>query len=765
MMRLGGRSRPSLTWLVLAASAISAPARAEPPTSSLSVSVTIAPSTAAAPAVEGELAWLRSEAGQVVEVSSVAVNGPGQYQLDAGDRGSGVLQEKVPGYWAADQALVAGGGAGAAEPTRAIVELIPTGALKGSIAVPRGHELPEALELRFGPASFVQTLASATSAKAAGAVACAVVEEGRWHCEIPEGVHDLRWHAKGFASVLRWEVPVVAGGETAVEALSLIPGGAILGFVEAEGDQSSAAETSPAISVELTMAGGEAMRHDARRRLGYLRQSGPVGPDGSFQFTGLAPGVYRIKATAEGLAQTETAQVEVFEGRESRLIEPVRLEPLAVQTVHVVPPQTPEGKGWTVSLAQPGTGPQIAPCRTDSSGTCNLTQIPAGEYALRVEDRPGSVWREEWVNVAPGGLPLEIELPIVPIEGRITLGHEPTRARLLLRREDEGAAVELFSDHDGSFHGHLPAEGEWAVSALFRAQGAESSLGAYRIDRPGDGGPAWLELELPDTTLRGRVVGPDGKGVPRAAVVVLERPDDEQREPNRARSDEDGWFWYWGLGEGTYVARAIGRYSAATSDEFELREGELGEVEVRLAGARTLRGRVIGQLGPVAGAEVHVLPEVALSELPGVSRSVTGPGGLFEVEVPAVTSAVTVTVLAPGQAARIVRLPLPEREPVDVEVQRLGGTLEVRDPGGSLLPGYRLAHDGATTWLGTLLVWPALHGMPARLGEETLTLPMMEPGVYRFCSPNQARCAEGRLEPGGVLELVIQESGQLPEVP
>ena len=628
--------------------------------------------------------------------------------------------------------------------------------------MPRGSELPQVLELRFGPAGSLQTLAPVAADRAAGRVDCPVDDDGGWRCEVPEGIHDMGWHAPGFASVLRWQVPVVAGETVPVDALSLVPGGAILGIVEANVDARDAAAgtaripqlRSPSRSI-CEVAGDEAMQYDARRHLGYLRQSRPVGPDGSFQFTGLPPGMYRITARAEGMAQAQRPLVEVQEGRESRLVEPLRLQPLVVQEVRVVPPRTPAESPWTVSLHLPGGQLDVAPCRTDPTGSCNLNGVPAGEYQLRVEDLPGSVWREEWVNLAPHGRPLEIELPVVPIEGRITLGGEPARARMVLRREDDGSAVEIFSDPQGRFHGHLPGEGDWRVTAFFRAHGAQTALGTHSVLRPGDGGPAWLELELPDTVLRGRVVGPDGQGLRGAAVSVLRRPSEEGDGRNRARSDEKGWFWMWGLAEGTYVARALGGHSAATSDEFELREGETGEVVVRLGGSTQVRGRVVALSRPVAGAEVHMVPQVPLGEMPGIGRSVTGPDGVFEAEVPEGTTAVTVTVLAPGEAARIVLLPLPDDGELEVDVQPLGGTLHLRDPGGRLVAGTRIEHDGASTWLGTLLSWPALYGEVGRLGGESFTLPMMEPGAYRFCSTDPTRCAEGRLEPGGELELVV----------
>ena len=188
----------------------------------------------------------------------------------------------------------------------------------------------------------------------------------------------MAWHAPGFASVLRWQLPVVAGETERVTPLSLIPGGSILGDVElddvrATDDSVSTAGSSPrAVTVELVVAGAQSTHRDSRRRLDYLRQRSSVGTDGRFQFTGLSPGTYRITATAEGMGLAGRPAVQVLEGRETVLLEPLRLRPLTTQTVRVRPPRTPAGRPWIISVRLPMGSPGVAPCRTDETGACRL---------------------------------------------------------------------------------------------------------------------------------------------------------------------------------------------------------------------------------------------------------------------------------------------------------------------------------------------------------------------------------------------------------
>jgi len=751
--------RPYYRWAGLAfawaALAVGFPAFAEPEHATLVVEVSISATASQELPESGQVIWQRAggirSGAQAGSPAAVRITGPGRYTLHVGKPGGGRLRVSAPGFWAADQVLVVRDQQGKGA-TEALVELVPTGKLEGAVLVPRGFQAPEGLDLRFG-SSPVDAASPRPALK--GRVQCPIGADGGWSCELPAGVHDLRWSAPGFASILRWDVAVGVGDAGDAGELELIPGGAILGFAEAVMPLNAVERL--AVQVDLEVAGAEPARAGNRRRLGYLRQSLPVGPGGSFQFTGLRPGTYRITARAEGLASAFRSQVTVLEGRETEIPETLRLMPLIAQEVLVSPPRAPAGRPWSVSLRAPDLRSFEAACRTADHGGCTFQEIPAGEYKLRVEDLPGSVWWDQPVRVEADGLPLEVFLPIVPLQGRITLGGEPVRARMLLRRETSGAAVEIFSDHEGRFRGHLPGGGEWDVAGSFERRGAECSLGTHGIIPPADGDPAWLELELPDTEVLGRVVGADGRGVARASVYLNPRPRGGASDRSRAVTDEQGRFRFRGIAEGVYAARAVGPDSAKTSEELELQDGRRTEVVVRLPGSIPIRGRVASLDGvAVSGAEVHLMPGVALSEMPGVERVVSGPDGSFEAEIPAGTRTVTFTVLPPGQAARIARFAVPEEGEVEVVVQPWGGTLRLGSPGHRMVVGTRLAHDGTWAWLGTLASWPALHGLASGLGSEQMTLPMMEPGEYRFCAPGGAGCVTGFLTPGGELELVAE---------
>lgn len=431
----------------------------------------------------------------------------------------------------------------------------------------------------------------------------------------------------------------------------------------------------------------------------------------------------------------------------------IRSEPLTVLDITVDPPFTPAGRPWLVTLDRPGGRVGRWDCST-ISGRCRIGELGPGEHRVKIEDLPGSSWMERWVSVEAGGSTVDVELPIVPIAGRITLGGDPARARMFFRGEDEGQSVELYSDFQGEFHGSLPSEGPWEVTASFWRDGPSTAADKVQVARAPQGEASWIELDLPDTRLQGRVLDAAGRGVDRARVSVI--PEDrESISLSTTRTDAEGHFRFRGLAEGDHHVRASGRRTAATSAVFSLRDGELTEVDVRLPGTIHFEGRVSSGGAPVAGAEIHILPELPVAQISGVQRVVTDPLGAFRAELPEGSRGVHLTVLSPGHAASIGRFELVPGEPLHIEMSSWAGDLEIESD-EPLIAGYQLEHGaGAQAWLGFLSRWPQLHGIPVRHGSRSWTLPRMAPGPYRFCSPNRTRCATGVLAVDGHLKLTL----------
>lgn len=676
--------------------------------------------------------------------------------LDLPRAGNWQLGVEAPGYWSAG-ALVWPGR------DEVVLRLRPTGTVAGKVAVPKGAEPPVALDLRFAPAGELGGLESKTSPRH-GSVVCPVDAEGRWRCVIPAGVGDLHLHATGFASLFRFDVAVEPGGRTDLGKLALRPGASIVGSV----DLASARGAEAPVRVELTAFGRGEVSSPRHPRLAVLAESTVPDERGFFQFRDLRPGVYRLRVGADGLAPAVLERVEVLEGRESRILHPLALSPLASFELSVRPSLPPRGERWKVRLLQPEISTETVTGIADGAGTWRRDDLRPGSYLVRVETGSGTIWHQQRYEIAGDTPPLEVELPLVPIEGRLTLDGEPMRARLLFHASSGGGLVGVVSDLEGHFSGHLPRPGQWRLARLGR-RGEAHALTPVEVERRDDGQPTWLEIELPETRLKGQVVDARGQPVDRASVSLLRSGAEGAEGASEAKTDDAGRFSFRGLREGDYAVDVLaGRFGSARQ-RVRIREGREAEVELRLVGEAELKGRVLGPDGrPVAAAEVYAYPRLPRWRRVGLVQRSTGPSGEFELSIPYDALRFDLLVLPPGFAARLLQVPfdpgIAERS-LDLTVDTLGGTLHLR-PGGSQgeVREGTLQSGGAAMFFPPLRRWARLHGSPPT-PEGGWWLPHFAPGTYRLCSSGGSPCAAGELTPGGVLVLETPSAGEAREEP
>ena len=640
----------------------------------------------------------------------------------------------VPGRWAASAGARAGGAA-------VDLSLRPAGAVSGRFEVERSAVLPTALELHFeSPAEALR-----------GSAECPVAEDGRWRCAVPAGRLYLRLKAAGFASVFRRDVEVAAAATTDLDAVELIAGATVTGFVEAAGGAAAGDE----IEVELRPSGPSPQQFEVDVRLSGLVSTTHPDAEGLFQLFDLAPGTYTIEATADGMAPATFGRLRVEPGLETRLPRPLKLEPVVAVPFFVDPPAHPGGEPWSLALHPVGIADRVTRGETDPSGAWRPRTLPPGLYDLVVQRRgdESSRWLRRRLEVAAGMAPIEIELPLAPIEGEIRLGDEPVRALLAFGGWRGEQRVDLYSDPEGRFHGILPRAGEWEVSVRFAAEGAWHRLDPVSFERPRRGAVR-VDLELPDTRLDGKVVHPDGRPV-FAAKLFARHLDGEGRVD--ADSDRRGEFSFRGLREGRYAIEAF-RDGETGRAEVEVVVGsEPPETVIRLAGARDFSGRVVYRGTPLAGAEVVALPDFGSGRLFGVHGVFTGALGEFRTELPADTLLVSFIVMPPGHAARLVTIPAGDES--IIEVADLGGTLSI-ELGEGTRHRY-LEHQGTVVPLELLRSWARLHGNEP--SDQAWLLPSMEPGLYRLCTNTFDCGSAAAVEPGGSALLKAPRRDAPPE--
>ncbi|HTQ81538.1 MAG TPA: carboxypeptidase-like regulatory domain-containing protein, partial [Thermoanaerobaculia bacterium] len=302
--------------------------------------------------------------------------------------------------------------------------MFPTGHLKASLALPPGSSGP--LWVRFQPAPGETHPAGPPE----GELSCPI-REGHIQCDVPTGVLDLRLKAQGLVPQYLWAVRVEPGKVRELGEVRLQAGASVSGFVEIR-DRSA----PPRAKVELSplVAGAPTSRSGYERRTALSRQV-TVNERGFFQFEAVPPGVYEVEAEQAGFAPVRQGPIEVHGDLESQILDPLRLERPVPMLVDLDPPIDPYGRRWRIKLSSidPKDPHHVVEAFSGvvaESGHLESRGLAPGAYQLGVFDDDNSQWMSEDVEVAPGGAPVQVTLPLVEVRGRLTQGRNPLAATL-----------------------------------------------------------------------------------------------------------------------------------------------------------------------------------------------------------------------------------------------------------------------------------------------------------------------------------------------
>ena len=235
--------------------------------------------------------------------------------------------------------------------------------------------------------------------------------------------------------------------------------------------------------------------------------------DGSFTLTGIAPGPWRIGASADEASQTGFVDLELVadvEGLE------LRLPRGACIAGRVVWPD-----GAPAAAIVQARRSMFAMSKSGASSTFELCGLPDEPHVVEARaERDGVKGVARLDDVRPGGSPVELVLLPEPLFDVELVLRDPSGA------EVTGARVSAFA-LDGSFDTvagtpHLAGmrAGRWELSIQVR--GFSAYHGEHTFEQAGT-----LELVLePATEVRGVVVDARGQGVARADILVLDAPAD-----------------------------------------------------------------------------------------------------------------------------------------------------------------------------------------------------------------------------------------------
>lgn len=677
---------------------------------------------------------------------------------------------KLPGYWLFPEVLNL---RQRETERRQALSVWPTGVIAGTLKLgDKDDLLPTSLTARMEPPPHV-----APSKKVPwGEVRCPVDPRGRFTCDLPAETLDLALLVPGFVPHYRWGYRLVPGKRQALGTLELRRGASVAGFVVTSAGGLNASASLVTLEPILPQGGAA----DVAVKLQRLARRERIDERGFFQFADLAAGLYRLRVEHLGFAPSEAGPIEVKDRSETWIREPIEMRlPMSLQLT-ITPPLDWAGRPWRVRMGERssvGVGSAGDPPYEGTAAQDGRLTIPdrtPGPYELRVYDSQGNAFFRDLNPIPLDAATAErfIDIPLVEVEGRVTVGKEPLAATVWFGGRYGSESSRMEANEDGEFEGTLPRGGIWFVELIGVAGEALASR-KVKVE-PNERGEATVDLHLADTQVFGRVVDESGSPVAGAAVTVGAR-----NAPRYVWSAEDGKFSARGFDAG--VVQLSAEHSVQgrrlRSDGVVVTSAEenpTGPVELRLQGTKQLTGRVVGPAGPVLGAALTIWPRNPAAM--GAEPAGAGIDGTFSAEVPSKTTRVLVWVEAPGYPFQGIEQAV-SSEPLVLTLATEGGDLHLRWPMpleemDLVRPWPLVFRDGTDLGTGALMHHLTRSGQPLPAPDSSeITFHDMAVGEYTLCLADEATliarhlaeshapaggCVSGTLTPGGTLTLDLR---------
>lgn len=612
-------------------------------------------------------------------------------------------------------------------------------------------------------------LSSRSKQPGAGAeVECGLERGELKDCVIPRGRWDFRIEAPGFAPRYLWDVRAEAPEAVDLGSLELRRGGSIVGRIITEEGPADPEHTKVVLRPFVDRG---RMTVDQEVRLDRLVRETGITANGYFQFVGVPAGTFSIEAEQPGFSKASRAPVEVEMGRWTEL-EGVLEMPLPLTlSLRLDPPAGPYETPWSVTLYQPVSSESyatVAEGETSIDGTWDSPPLAEGEYALQVSDEQGNKFAWQEVEVLRGSSSVDLEIPVVYVDGRVLLDGEPLESQVWFGGRSGSERVEAAADEEGAFFVVLPRDGVWVVDVVAEDPPVTSRDLEVSVEPRRDVHAAAVTIEVPNTLVTGIVV--DEAGLPPASPARVELvPSYHEGHPAATEAGPRGEFEIVGMSPGSYAVEAVSGDASADATAIELQEDL--EVSLRLVvrPQKTVAGRVVSTGGPVPYALVVGYPLASFGPPPTswTPSARTEADGGFRFRVPAGTDRLRLITMALGFVLDVHEVS--KGSTLQVELSSTGGALVVppevlsKDSDGVSL----VLIDGAPIELSRLFQWAQIQGSePSE--RDGLVVPGMPAGRYSLCRlerqegflvligsalPTTGSCSEGFLPPNGELTL------------
>jgi len=660
----------------------------------------------------------------------VPVNRASSIEISAAKGSVCLLSGQAPGVWVQPAAVVATDG-----PMMARLEVFRAAVVRGKIAFPSDAPKATAMTIAFR---------SGGASPVAGEIDCPIVADGNWNCVLPALTSDLRLKSRGFMAHYKWDVKLTPDTPFDIGVLQFRRGASVVGRVEIDDRHTPLAAV---IRLQPQLAPASAFHKEPAVRA--LALTATANAKGFFAFDGVPPGAYVIDAVQKGFA-SEPRDVRVLANVEAELAKPLRLVHPEGVLVAVSPAADPASHPWRLRLRPSGVNVLPINVTVDTRGEHEFRGLASGKYALTVLSADGASWGYQSIDVTPTTPPIAIDLDLVRVKGRVTLGDRPVVAKVWFGGEHGAVTIPFATTADGRFDGYLPHGGRWPVQINADDQKIRKFLPKIDVHPPKSGGAADVRLELPSTRVSGIAVSEMGSPV-KSAIVNARTEDGVVQQI----TGEDGRFTFEGLTPGSVqlTASAAGTLVSKAVDVTLDDGGEVNDAKVVLLDAAFLRGRVVSSAGGVPVAVVYAFP--AGDPTPTMAPTTCNESGEFRVRLTPGTTSAALIVTAAGFSLHTERVAV-DRGPVTVVLGQTGGRVEMSFDEKRAAPPI-LFKDGIPIHFAILASWARATG--GSVAATHVTAEQLEPGSYAMCFGGLAApsdCRRGALEPLGELKLASQ---------
>ncbi len=576
-----------------------------------------------------------------------------------------------------------------------------------------------------GTATGVSLLrASFSSGKAGGLKGDAEcdVEGANFRCLIPHGTYDIRFSSPAKAPEFRFGVPVPRNEPM---QLKFVAGASLSGHVATSGRLQA-----PLDGVEVLLV------DDAKHRF-----SGAANEKGFFQFKGLPPGTYTVRARKQGLA-AESRSVKILAGSAAELNKPLLLDRPHGLTVMILPALDPSSMPWRVELSQTDAlarrSEVVSGSLASTSGEWRQGGLIAGEYEVRVRRGNGEQWYSTKVTIEDNDVALPVAVAGEHLRGTIKLGDRSLVASLSFG--GEGGAV-LHSDEFGAFDGQIPPGDSDRLLLIESDVPTIRRTIRVKLERS-ESGEQHLNIRLPATTLLGRVIDEQRNPVPHAIVNVS---SDQPSVHEQTFTEADGAFQIAGFETGTYQVTAEAFDLESEQASLSLESDKPTEVELVLQKDVHVAGRMVMGNMPVINARIVALPRDAWA--PTLPSRTTDELGRFRLTLPPRTHAFDCLAVHPAFDVVMGRGTVEDNKILHIVTRQIGGTLRIES---GLAIDAIVRHAGAEI-MGSFIAREA----GGTVEKNLVVIPRVEPGEYSVCSGHPAECSSGFVPPYGTLTLTL----------